>query len=107
VSIEDAQRATRIVEGFLARVTTTEGKMDIDAIATGVTHNQRERVERLQDLMRELQEAGGGTFDLGQLHSEAERRGIAPNRVDALFSMLRNQGEIAETRPGRWQLIRF
>jgi replicative DNA helicase Mcm len=107
VSVEDAQRATRIVEGFLARVTTTEGKMDIDAIATGVTHNQRERVERLQDLMRELQESGGGTFDLGQLHSEAERRGIAPNRVDALFSMLRNQGEIAETRPGRWQLIRF
>ncbi|MFI5414315.1 MAG: minichromosome maintenance protein MCM [Candidatus Lutacidiplasmatales archaeon] len=107
VSIEDAHRATRIVEGFLARVTTTEGKMDIDAIATGVTHNQRERVERLQELMRELQEAGGGTFDLGMLHSEAERRGIAPNRVDALFSMLRNQGEIAETRPGRWQLIRF
>ncbi|MCI4324670.1 MAG: minichromosome maintenance protein MCM [Thermoplasmata archaeon] len=107
VSAEDAQRATRIVEGFLARVTTTEGKMDIDAIATGVTHNQRERVEKLQDLMRELQEAGGGTFDLSLLHTEAEKRGIAPNRVDALFSMLRNQGEIAETRPGRWQLIRF
>jgi replicative DNA helicase Mcm len=107
VSAEDAQRATRIVEGFLARVTTTEGKMDIDAIATGVTHNQRERVEKLQDLMRELQETGGGTFDLGLLHTEAEKRGIAPNRVDALFSMLRNQGEIAETRPGRWQLIRF
>jgi replicative DNA helicase Mcm len=107
VSVEDAQRATRIVEGFLARVTTTDGKMDIDAIATGVTHNQRERVEKLQDLMRELQESGGGTFDLGLLHTEAEKRGIAPNRVDALFSMLRNQGEIAETRPGRWQLIRF
>jgi replicative DNA helicase Mcm len=107
VSVEDAQRATRIVEGFLDRVTKTEGKMDIDAIATGVTHNQRERVERLQDLMRELQESGGGTFDLTLLRTEAEKRGIAPNRVDALFSMLRNQGEIAETRPGRWQLIRF
>jgi replicative DNA helicase Mcm len=107
VSVEDAERATRIVAGFLARVTTTEGRPDIDAIATGVTHNQRERVERLQDLMRELQESSGGTFDLSQLKSEAERRGIPANRVDALFTMLRNQGELAETRPGRWQLIRF
>ncbi|HXQ93556.1 MAG TPA: minichromosome maintenance protein MCM [Thermoplasmata archaeon] len=107
VSIEDAERATRIVAGFLARVTTAEGRPDIDAIATGVTHNQRERVERLQELMRELMDAGGGTFELTQLKSEAERRGIPGNRVDALFSMLRNQGELAETRPGRWQLIRF
>jgi replicative DNA helicase Mcm len=104
---EDAERATRIVEGFLRRVTTAEGKMDIDAIATGVTHTQRERVELLQDLMHQLQDAGGGTFDLAQLKTEAEHRGIAPNRVDALFSLLRNQGELVETRPGRWQLIRF
>ncbi|MCI4356647.1 MAG: minichromosome maintenance protein MCM [Thermoplasmata archaeon] len=107
VAIEDAERATRIVEGFLNRVTRTEGKMDIDAIATGVTHTQRERVERLQELMRELQESGGGTFDLTALKAEAEKRGIPAAKVDALFSMLRNQGELAETRPGRWQLIRF
>jgi replicative DNA helicase Mcm len=104
---EDAERATRIVEGFLNRVTTSEGKMDIDAIATGVTHTQRERVELLQDLMHQLQDAGGGTFDLAQLKAEAERRGIGAARVDALFSMLRNQGELVESRPGRWQLIRF
>jgi hypothetical protein len=41
------------------------------------------------------------------LKAEAERRGIGAARVDALFSMLRNQGELVESRPGRWQLIRF
>jgi hypothetical protein len=33
--------------------------------------------------------------------------GIPPNRADTLFQMLRNQGEVAERRPGRWELIRF
>ncbi len=50
--------------------------------------------------MRELQESSGGTFDLSQLKSEAERRGIPANRVDALFTMLRNQGELSRDPSG-------
>ncbi len=107
VSVEDAARAIRIVEGFLKRVSTSDGKLDIDLVSTGVSHSQRERMEILHGLMRSLQDAKGGTFTLEELKAEAERQGVASKNVDALFHSLRNQGEVMETRPGRWQLVRF
>ncbi|HEV2166377.1 MAG TPA: minichromosome maintenance protein MCM [Thermoplasmata archaeon] len=106
VSAEDAERAIRIVEGFLKRVSTTEGKLDIDLLSTGVSHSQRERVELLHGIMRSLQERGE-TFTLEDLKAEAERQGVPPAKTDALFHSLRNQGEVMESRPGRWQLVRF
>ncbi|HUI38568.1 MAG TPA: minichromosome maintenance protein MCM [Thermoplasmata archaeon] len=106
VSTEDAERATRIVEGFLKRVSMTEGKIDIDLVTTGVSHSQRERVETLHEIMRELQERTGG-FSLEDVKAEAERRGIPPNRAESLFHSLHSQGEIIERRPGQWELIRF
>ncbi len=107
VSVEDAARAIRIVEGFLKRVSTTDGKLDIDLVSTGVSHSQRERLEILTGVMRSLQEARGGTFTLEELKAEAERQGVPAKGVDALFHSLRNQGEVMESRPGRWQLVRF
>ncbi|MCI4349431.1 MAG: minichromosome maintenance protein MCM [Thermoplasmata archaeon] len=107
VSSEDADRATRIVEGYLRRVSSVEGKLDIDVVSTGVSHSQRERVEVLMDIMRELQDAKGGTFSLDELKAEGERRGVPPHRTDALIHSLRNQGEVMEKRPGQWQLVRF
>jgi replicative DNA helicase Mcm len=106
VGQDDAQRAIHIMESFLKRVTTFEGKLDIDVVATGVSHSQRERMELLTDLMTDLSKANG-TFTLEELKTEAERQGIPPARTEALFQSLRNQGEIAELRPGRWQRVRF
>ncbi len=107
VSVEDATRATRIVQRFLDRITPPNEKLDIDVVTTGVSHSQRERIDLLQDLMRKLQESGGGAFGLEELRSEAAKHGIAEGRVDTLFGMLRGQGEVMELRPGRWQLVRF
>jgi replicative DNA helicase Mcm len=107
VSVEDATRAIRIVEGFLKRVSTTDGKLDIDLVSTGVSHSQRERMELLHGLMRRLQEEKGGTFTLEELKAEAERQGVPAAKTDAIFHSLRNQGEVMESRPGRWQLVRF
>ena len=106
VSMEDAQRAIKIVTSFLARVATTEGRLDIDTLATGVSHSQRERLDLLLDLMRRLQ-TDKGTFSLEELKSEAEKIGIPAARADALFYSLRNQGEVVESRPNHWQLVRF
>ncbi len=106
VDANDARRAIRLVEGFLRRVTETEGRLDIDMIQTGVSHSQRERLEILQDIMRKLQE-DNGSFSLEEVREQAERQGIAPGRAEALFQALRNSGDILETRPGHWQLVRF
>ncbi|MCI4355384.1 MAG: hypothetical protein L3K06_08485 [Thermoplasmata archaeon] len=107
VDVEDARRATRIVQKFLDRITPPNEKLDIDVVTTGVSHSQRERIDAIQDTMRKLQEQGGGTFSLEDLTAEAEKLGIARSRTDTLFQMLRHQGEIAEVRNGRWQLVRF
>jgi replicative DNA helicase Mcm len=106
VDREDSERAIRIVEGFLRRVSTSEGKLDIDILATGVSHSQRERAELLQTLMHSLQEQKG-SFTLEELKALAEERGLPGARAEALFSVLRSQGEVLEVRPGIWQLVRF
>ena len=106
VDLQDAQRATRIVEGFLKRVSTVEGKFDIDVIQTGVSHSQRERLDLLMEIMRGLQESQG-TFTLDEVRQRAERQGISAGRTEAMFHTLRNQGELMESRPDRWQLVRF
>ena len=107
VDVEDARRATRIVQKFLDRITPPNEKLDIDVVTTGVSHSQRERIDAIQDTMRRLQDQGGGTFSLEDLNAEAEKLGIPRARTETLFSMLRHQGEIAEVRNGRWQLVRF
>ncbi|MGI0131941.1 MAG: minichromosome maintenance protein MCM [Thermoplasmata archaeon] len=106
VNIQDAERATHLVEGFLRRVSSTEGKLDIDIVATGVSHSQRERLDVVMEIMRALQEEKG-TFTIDDVKAQAERQGIAPNRTEALFHAMRNQGEVMESRPGLWQLVRF
>lgn len=106
VTKEDAQRAVKIMTNFLARVATPEGQLDIDTVTTGVTRSQRERMDMLYELMRQLQ-ADKGYFTLEELRAEAEKKEIPPGRTEALFYSLRNQGEVAERRPNQWQLIRF
>lgn len=107
VSVEDAERATKIVEGFLKRVSTAEGKIDIDILATGVSHSQRERIDILLDTMRQLQSGRDATFTLEDLKAKMEGKGVPPPRTEALFQTLKNQGEVMEPRPGVWQLVRF
>ena len=107
VSVDDARRAIHVVEKFLKRITQAEGKLDIDVITTGVSHSQRERALQFNDLLRRLQDEGGGSFTFEQVQTEAEKVGISKARIDGLFQMLRNQGELVESRPGVWQLVRF
>jgi replicative DNA helicase Mcm len=106
VTVADAERATHLMEAFLKRVATAEGKLDIDAVTTGVTHSQRERAEIVMALMRQLQDKSG-SFTLEELKAAAEQHGISPSRTDSLFLTYRNQGELVEIRTGNWQLVRF
>ncbi len=106
VTIDDARRAIKIMATFLSRVATSEGKIDIDTVTTGVTHSQRERMDLLYELMRKLQ-SDKGYFTLDELHAEGEKASIPASRTDTLFYALRAQGEVAERRPNQWQLIRF
>ncbi len=105
---EDAGRAIQIMENYLKRVSTTEdGRLDIDLTQSGVSHSQRERHDIVMRLMRELQEAGGGTFTYSAFREAAEKAGVEAGKAEALLVSLRNQGELIEPRPNQLQLVRF
>jgi replicative DNA helicase Mcm len=108
VEVEDAKRATQIMENFLRRVSMTEeGKLDIDLTQAGVSHSQRERFDIAQRIMRELQEEHDGHFTTEQYHEAMEKAEIPRPKADAILQTLRNQGEVIEARPNQLQLVRF
>jgi len=108
VSVEDAQRAIQIMQNFLRRVAMTEGgKLDVDLVQSGVSHSQRERLDIVLRVMRELQDRPEGVFSVEEFTEAADRAGVPRNRAEALLQTLRNQGEVIETRPNRLQLVRF
>ncbi len=108
VEVEDARRAIHIVEAFLRRVSMTEeGRLDIDLTQSGVSHSQRERLDIVMRIMRELQEEHGGFFSMEQFRLATEKAGIPTSKAEALLQSLRNQGEIIEARPDQLQLVRF
>ena len=105
---QDARRATQIMENYLRRVSTAEdGRLDIDLTQTGVSHSQRERNDIIMRVMREIQEAGGGTFTMEVFRAGAEKAGVDPAKAESWLISLRNQGEVIEPRPNRFQLVRF
>ncbi|MGI0071745.1 MAG: minichromosome maintenance protein MCM [Thermoplasmata archaeon] len=108
VGVEDAQRAIQVMQNFLKRVAMTEGgKLDVDLVQSGVSHSQRERLDIVMRVMRELQDRSGGTFTVEEYLAASERASVPANRAEALLQTLRNQGEIIESRPNRLQLVRF
>jgi len=108
VGPEDAQRAIQIMQNFLKRVAMTEGgKLDVDLVQSGVSHSQRERLDIVMRVMRELQDRPEGSFSVEEYLEAADRAGVPPPRAEALLQTLRNQGEIIESRPNRLQLVRF
>ncbi len=108
VGVEDAQRAIQIMQNFLRRVAMTEGgKLDVDLVQSGVSHSQRERLDIVMRVMRELQDRPEGAFSVEEYLEAADRAGVPRNRAEALLQTLRNQGEVIESRPDRMQLVRF
>ncbi|MHB1434780.1 MAG: minichromosome maintenance protein MCM [Thermoplasmata archaeon] len=103
----DAQRAIQIMENFLRRVSSSEGRIDIDLVTSGVSHSQRERMSMLTALLQRLQSGSSGTFRMEEAQAQAEQEGISPTQFQSLFHSLRSQGELVEVRPNSWQLIRF
>jgi replicative DNA helicase Mcm len=93
-TIEDAERAIRIVEKFLQSVGVDRetGRFDIDLIATGVSHSQQDRIRTVLELVRSLAKGSEKGYAREEdVLAEASRQGIAPDQArKALETMLRN-----------------
>ncbi|MEK6976109.1 MAG: minichromosome maintenance protein MCM [Candidatus Thermoplasmatota archaeon] len=103
---EDAERAIRIIETYLRSVGVDRetGKLDIDVIATGVSHSQHDRMRTIQDILRNLaKESEKGYAREEDIVAEANRKGIPPpETLKALETLRRNNSVYAKGGSGTY-----
>ena len=104
VTIDDADRAVRIVEYWMGKVAGEEGKFDIDIIQTGISQSQREQIISLRDIINEL--AGPeGVADYEDIVRIAQERGIPPAKVDSWLKRWSQEGDIYSPAKSKYKLV--
>ena len=104
VTIDDADRAVRIVEYWMGKVAGEEGKFDIDIIQTGISQSQREQIISIRDIINEL--AGPeGVADYEDIVRVAQERGIPPAKVDSWLKRWSQEGDIYSPAKNKYKLV--
>jgi len=103
VTSDDASRAIKIVEYYLAKVASEGGKRDIDLIATGTSRSQREQIYVLRTLVQQLSDERRGV-SAEELIQKAGSENIPEDRVRALLKRLSDAGEVYSPQPGYYKL---
>ncbi|MFO7619351.1 MAG: minichromosome maintenance protein MCM [Thermoplasmata archaeon] len=97
VTIDDAERAIRIVREYLRRVIGRGGdelEWDSDLLHTGVPQSHQQRRIALNALMKELLQEDSQGFTFAQVVEGAALLNIAEDRVTAIWENMRKNGEI-------------
>ena len=103
VDSDDANRAIKIVEYYLAKVASEGGRRDIDLIATGTSRVQRDQIYVLRNLVQQLADAKRGVSE-AELIQKAGSENISEDRVRALLKKLSDAGEVYSPQPGLFKL---
>jgi replicative DNA helicase Mcm len=104
VTTEDAERAKKIVEYFLRKVASEGGRLDIDAIMTGTTHSQRERIHSILDIVEELDEGRGVTEE--EITRRMSQDGVPEEKVRRDIERMHNEGRLFNPTSGRYKVAR-
>ena len=102
VTVEDANRAIKIVSFYLreAGVDTETGKIDIDVLMTGKSRSQREKLQKVLDIIRELETEYGGAAPIEQIKRVAETDGISTSFVEKMIEEELRRGHLYEPKQG-------
>jgi replicative DNA helicase Mcm len=106
VTKDDANRATRLMEYYLRKVTGEEGRFDIDIIESGIAKSQRERIIIVREIIKRLGE-GGETVDREDILEEAEVQGVERSRTASIIDKLNKEEGFIYTpnsKPGKYRL---
>ncbi len=106
VTVDDAQRAVRIVEYYLRRIAGEGDKLDFDIIATGTSHSQREQIGIIKKLISQLSKSADSKKGVSadEIYKSALAEGIAEDRAKTLIKRLGQNGEIYSPAPGYYKL---
>jgi replicative DNA helicase Mcm len=102
VEEEDAERAIRIVDFFLKKIMGGE-RFDIDVIATGISHSQRERMRILLDIIDKFTKGGRGATEDDVL-AGAEEFNIDRVQAKEVLRRLNSDGRIYEPTVGTYRI---
>jgi len=106
ITNEDTERAIRIAQYYLKRVASESGILDIDMIATGVSHSQRSRIIKLTDIIKELcAEDKSGAANEDEVIAEAESIGLEREQILKDIEKLRREGRIFKPSEKKIRLV--
>jgi replicative DNA helicase Mcm len=96
-TVEDARNAIRLLDASLQDVgiDLESGTVDIDMIMTGVTKTQRDKIQIILGIIKEL-EKEYRTAKKSEIIEMGEKKGIDKGDVDRLLEVLKKNGEIYE-----------
>jgi len=103
VTAEDAEAAIRLVKLYLSSVGYDEetGNIDIDIIMVGKPRSQQEKIVKLMDIIKMLEESRDGEpVPIDEVYEEAEVQGLAREFVEKTIRRMKAEGLIYEPRPG-------
>ena len=110
VTVNDAKRAINIIDQYLRRVGTDRetGKIDIDIIATGISHSQHDRMRTIIDIIHRLcGESKDGNASRNDIIIEAETNGIAADKIRDVLDRLKRNGQIYEPIHDKYKITEY
>ena len=101
VTVEDAEEAIRLMKLSLQQVgiDSETGQLDIDLIMTGHSKSQRDKMEKILDLIDELGEDVDKAVPVSKLIERASIEGIDEEFVKRAIERMKKEGIIFEPRP--------
>jgi replicative DNA helicase Mcm len=101
VTIEDANRAINLIKTSLkeAGLDTEANVVDIDLLMTGIPKSQRERRQRVLEIIKELEEEYGGAAPVQQVKIKAGAEGIRDSFVEWLIEEEKKRGYLYSPTP--------
>jgi replicative DNA helicase Mcm len=99
---KDAQRAMELVHFCLSQIglDPETGKIDIDALATGITASQRNEIGIVREIINELEKVLGKEIPVEDIIREADIRGVEKDKVEEIIMKLNRTGDVFLPRHG-------
>ncbi len=110
VAVEDAKRSIYIIERYLRRVGMDKetGKIDIDIIATGISHSQHDRMRNVIDIVQRLSsESKDGNAARGDIIREGEINGLESGKIEEALDRLKRNGQIYEPVHNKYKITEY
>ena len=99
VEPEDTDRAIRIYQYYMRKIGGGEGGiMDIDMVASGVSHSQRNAIGIVKNAIRTLEAGNDHGADYAEVVAACEAQGVPPDKVRSIVDRLKQQGEVYQGR---------